>query len=144
MVPVLPLLPSDVSEILLTLCDHQPIHDPAHCCSSVTEQRGPRCRASSSRTHAHVIGLWLPGNSFILVWLNLWFWKKKPHLVILPLLTTILCYPPHCWAPLPSELPPKDTAFRHTSQLSPTHQWHHRCSFPGPRVIISPFLLAYN
>ena len=148
MVPVLPLLPSNVSEVLLTLCDHWPLHDPAHCCSSVTEQRGPQCRASSSRTHTHVIGLWLPGNSFILVWLNLWFWKKKkkkPHLVILPLLTTILCYPPHCWAPLPSVLPAKDTAFRHTSQLSPTHQWHtHRCSFPGPRVMISPFLLAYN
>lgn len=105
MVPV--LLPSNVSEVLLTLCDHWPLHDPAHCCSSVTEQRGPRCRASSSRTHTHVIGLWLPGNSFILVWLNLWFWKKKPHLVILPLLTTILCYPPHCWAPLPLCSPPR-------------------------------------
>lgn len=109
MVPVRPLLPSEVSEILLTLCDHRPIHDPAPCCSSVTEQRGPRCRASSSRTHTHVIRLWLPGNSFILVWLNLWFWKKKtktkPHLVTLLLLTTILCYPPHCWAPLPSMLP---------------------------------------
>ena len=51
LMPVPPLLPSEVSEILLTLCDHRPIHDPAPCCSSVTEQRGPRCRASSSRTH---------------------------------------------------------------------------------------------
>lgn len=31
--------------------------------------------------------------------------KNKTHLVTLLLLTTILCYPPHCWAPLPSMLP---------------------------------------
>lgn len=112
MIPVPPLLPSEVSEILLTLCDHRPIHDPAPCCSSVIEQRDH----GAGRVlpgHTHVIRLWLPGNSFTLVWLNLWFWKKnkkqknRPHLVTLPLLTTILCYPPHCWAPLPSVLPPR-------------------------------------
>lgn len=148
MVPVLLLLPSNVSEVLLTLCDHWPFM------TQLTV--APLLQSSGD----HSAGRVLPGHTH--TWsdcgyqeiLSFWFgWisdfekkkKKKPHLVILPLLTTILCYPPHCWAPLPSVLPAKDTAFRHTSQLSPTHQWHtHRCSFPGPRVMISPFLLAYN
>lgn len=146
MVPVRPLLPSEVSEILLTLCDHRPIHDPAPCCSSVTEQRGPRCRASSSRTHTHVIRLWLPGNSFILVWLNLWFWKKKKQNSLghptssnhHPVLSSSLLGSSSLHAPL------KDPACRHTSQLSHSHQWHHCCSFLGPSVMISPFFLAYN
>ena len=147
--PVPPLLPSEVSEILLTLCDHRPIHDPAPCCSSVTEQRGPRCRASSSRTHTRdqtvvTRKFFHSGLAESLILKKKQKTKKQTSLGHPtssnhhPVLSSSLL------GSSPLSAPPKDPACRHTSQLSHSHQWHHCCSFLGPSVMISPFFLAYN